>query len=555
MPFSPFNIQSQRWSFWTYLISLAVLLSGSLISYYLRNFTDSLLLYLPTSVAIVLVHWFGVRVLPFTYINSLFTLYLWGAPGGVPYLMLLATREPIIVFVSWALANKIFIGTEGLSNAKVFVQFVLLGIVIPDIVNSFYTYHYTFINKDLEKVALLWLSDFITIFSITLPLIHFFKPVRSGIAFKLVRSQKEFSGALKIGIRELIFVTGLFLTLSFFIDFGRYWFIYGIVASLVAVRNGFETVVIANSVIFLLNYILPLIDFTEIVHGTTQRLNVHMGMGTMFFVSSLVGRAISDSLNTESELTQQKKRIEESNEKLTRANIEMDRFVYSVSHDISAPLKSIMGLINLSRLEQKQGDANPYLDKIEQSARKLEDFVAEVLDHSRANRKEIQLEQLNLKATVAEIIENLKYLDKSHDMQFRVEIQEELTLLTDRFLLKVVLSNIISNAIKYQKSGNRTRPEILVEASMDSKALQISIKDNGQGISDETKPKIFDMFYRGTAQSSGSGLGLYIAREAVERLHGKISFESTYGLGSTFSISIPRSAVVDVPGIPVETLQ
>src|SRR5688572_19586809 len=98
MPFSPFNVQTQRWSPMTYLISLAVLLSGSLVSYYLRNFTDSLLLYLPTSVAIVLVHWFGVRVLPLTYINSLFTLFLWGAPGEVPYLMVLATREPVIVF-------------------------------------------------------------------------------------------------------------------------------------------------------------------------------------------------------------------------------------------------------------------------------------------------------------------------------------------------------------------------------------------------------------------------------------------------------------------------
>lgn len=535
---SPFPIQSQRWSLWTYLISCLVLISGSLISYYLRNFTDSLLLYLPTSLAIVLVHWFGLRVLPFAYLNSLFTLYLWAAPGTIGYLMALATREPVIVFVSWLFGNKILNGAKGLSSTKIFVQFVLLGFVLPDIVNSFYTYRYTFINKDLEKVALLWLSDFITIFSIALPLIHFVRPIPFGISFKLQWIQKKQNDKVGIGYRELVFVTILFLSLSFFIDFSRYWFIYGIVASLVAVRNGFETVIIANSVIFLLNYILPLVDFTEIIQGTTQRLNVHMGMGTMFFASSLIGRAISDLLNTESELIQQKKQIEESNDKLTRANREMDRFVYSVSHDISAPLKSILGLINLSRIEQK-AEVNPYLDKIELSARKLEDFVTEVLDHSRTNRKEIQLEPLNLKATIGEIVENLKYLDKTHGIQFHVNIADELNMSTDKFLLNVVISNIISNAIKYQKTGERTLPEIRIDAAVDSGKIMISVKDNGQGIPPETQPKIFDMFYRGTAQSSGSGLGLYIAKEAAERLQGTISFESAYGLGSTFTVSIP----------------
>ena len=536
--FNP-DLKSPKWPFWTWALSLLILLFGSLVSFYLRNFTDSLLLYLPTAMAIVLVHWFGLRVLPLTYINSFFTLWIWGAPGSLGYLLLLATREPVIVFASWALANHKLIRSNGLASTKSFVSFVILGVVIPDTINSFYTYQYTFINKDLEKVLLLWLSDFITIFSIALPLLHFFRPVPSEWSFRIVRNKSFNIRTPKVDVRALFVVTVLFLGLSFIMDFSRYWFVYGIVASIVAVRFGFETVIVTNAVIFLLNYILPLTEFGEIIQGTTQRLNVHLGMGTMYFVSSIIGRAVSDLLDTEAELKEQKKQIELSNEKLIRANQEMDRFVYSVSHDISAPLKSIMGLISLSRIEQKSPESSPYLDKIEISARKLEDFVAEVLDHSRASRKEISLENIPLKNKALDIIENLKYLDKNQSTQFKVAIPDALVILSDRFLIKVVLSNIISNAIKYQKKIPGHTPEINIVASGNEDVVSIKIHDNGQGIHDDNKSRIFDMFYRGTSLSSGSGLGLYIAKEAIERLNGTISFESAYGESTTFTLTIP----------------
>src|SRR5215510_1486193 len=128
------EFKNSRWSLWVWVIALVILLSASVISFYLRNFSDSLLLYLPTSIAIVLVHWLGLRVLPLTYINSYFTLWLWGAPGSFGYLLLLATREPVIIFTSWFLAHKTLQGSIGLSNTKSFVRFVLLGVVIPDLV-------------------------------------------------------------------------------------------------------------------------------------------------------------------------------------------------------------------------------------------------------------------------------------------------------------------------------------------------------------------------------------------------------------------------------------
>lgn len=529
------------WGLGTWPLLLIILISSSCFSWYLRNLTSSFLLYLPTAIAIVMIHWFGRRVLILAYINAVFTLILWDAPGGSGRILLLASREPLVIFASWLFCKSIIQNSKGLSDILSFVRFVVLGIIVPDFVNSFYTYHYTFINGNLERVALLWLSDFITIFSITIPLLHFFHPQKNGKTFKLVRldnNETHLEEGKRIGVIELIGITTFFVGLSFVIDFDKYWFLYGIVASMVAVRKGFDTVILANLIIFILNYILPLLNFGNFVHGfstSSHLLSVNVGMATMFVASAMIGRVITDLRKTESELTAQKRIIEKANQQLTLANHEMDRFVYSVSHDISAPLKSIKGLIAIGRLEN---ESFPYLNRIETSVQKLEDFVGEVLDHSRTSRKEVQYEEVNLGSLIHDITDNLKYLDNYSGIKFTIDLKCE-SLFTDRFLIKVGVGNLLSNAIKYQKKRLEAPPEIKIESWKQNNQLNIKITDNGEGIATTYKDKIFEMFYRGTTNSTGSGLGLFIAKEAVEKLNGKIEFISEYGVGSEFTIIIP----------------
>ncbi len=531
-----------KWGMATWPLLLIVLIGSSVISYYLRNFTNSYLLYLPTSIATVMVYWFGPWVLLLDFISSIFTLFLWKTPGGWDRVLLQATREPLVVFVSWFFCKNIIDHCKGFSDRLSFVSFTVLGIILPNVVNSFYTYHYSFVNGDMERVFLMWLSDFITLFSITVPLLHFFHPLPYRKIFKLKRNEgiKAQTEDGSIGTHELVAMTILFVGLSMFIDFEKYWYLYGIVATMVAVRNGFETVVLANLIIFILNYIPPLFGLANLLHSaivSSHLLSVHIGMGTMFFTSALIGRVITDLRKTESALTEQKGQIEKANQQLTLANTEMNRFVYSVSHDISAPLKSIKGLIGLVRLEKEHGDF-PYLSKFETSVQKLEDFVSELLDHSRTTRKEIQLEEVNLGHLITSITDNLKYLDRFYEIKFTFELKER-TLTTDKFLLKIVLSNLLSNAVKYQKKRNELPLEIKIKSWSQDNHWHITTIDNGEGIVASHQDKIFEMFYRGTASSTGSGLGLFIAREAAEKLQGKIDFTSEYGVGSEFTIHIP----------------
>lgn len=534
---------NSRWGIWTWPLLMIILLMSSLFSYSLKNLTSSFLLYMPTAIAIVLVHWFGLRVLPLTFLSALFTLLLWEAKGEWDWILLLATREPLVAFASWFFCKNIFYDSKGLTDTSSFVRFTILGIIVPNLFNSIYAYHYSFINGNLERVTLLWLSDFITIFSIAIPLLHYFSPQVYGKAFKINRHD-NYEGHLTkgklIGVKELLAITIVFVGLSFFMAFDRYWFLYGIVASMLAVRNGFGMVILANLIIFILNYILPLLNFGNLAFDSnisSQLLSVHLGMGTMFFASALIGRVITDLRKTESELIKQKIQIEKTNQQLISTNREMDRFVYSVSHDISAPLKSIKGLIAISRLE-KQDENFPYLNKIETSVQKLEDFVGEVLDHSRTGRKEVQLEEVDLKELVDNITDNHRYLESFNEIQFTIDLQNN-TLTTDRFLIKVALSNLISNAIKYQKRRTEHTPEIIIKSYSQDGLNCIKISDNGEGIAPAYQNKIFEMFYRGTTSSTGSGLGLFIAKEAAEKLQGKIEFTSEYGVGSEFTITIP----------------
>jgi two-component system, sensor histidine kinase len=532
-----------KWGIATWPVLLIILISSSFISYYLRNFTNSYLLYLPTSIAIVMTYWFGPWVLLLDFVSSIFTLVLWKAPGGWWWFFLQATREPLVVFTFWFFCKNIINNSKGFSDRLSFVRFAVLGIMLPDTINSFYTYHYSFVNGDLERVFLLWLSDFITIFLITIPLLHFFHPEQYGKIFKLKRNdsiQAHLNKDELIGVKELVAMTILFVALNVFIDFEKYWYLYGIVATMVAARNGFETVVLANLIIFVLNYIPPLFGLANLLHSpivSSHLLSVHIGMGTMFFTSTLIGRVITDLRKTETALTEQKGQIEKTNQQLTLANREMDRFVYSVSHDISAPLKSIKGLIGLVRLE-KEDETFPYISQIETSVQKLENFVSEVLDHSRTTRKEVQLEEIDLRHLINDITDNLKYLERFDEIKFTFELNA-LSLYTDKFLIKTVLSNLLSNAIKYQKRRTEQPLQIKIKSWHQDSQSYITIIDNGEGIAAPYKDKIFEMFYRGTTNSTGSGLGLFIAKEAAEKMQGKIEFISEHGVGSEFTINIP----------------
>jgi signal transduction histidine kinase/ligand-binding sensor domain-containing protein len=233
--------------------------------------------------------------------------------------------------------------------------------------------------------------------------------------------------------------------------------------------------------------------------------------------------------------------VERKNAELVKVNSELDRFVYSASHDLRAPLASILGLVKLTRMDSNHENQQQYLEMVERSIHKLDGFIHDIINYSRNARTEIQASEIKFEVVVQEIIDALKYQENSPQIRKEIYVQGSGLFFSDRKRVDIILFNLISNAIKYHRL-NQEDPYIRVSVMFTTKQTIIEVSDNGLGIEQAHLENIFKMFYRADERSSGSGLGLFIARETVEKINGTLSVMSTYGKGSVFRIQIPSLA-------------
>jgi len=235
--------------------------------------------------------------------------------------------------------------------------------------------------------------------------------------------------------------------------------------------------------------------------------------------------------------------LRKQNEELIKINQELDSFVYSVSHNLRAPLMSVLGLINLVQLENKSGNRNldGYFEMMQHSIHKLDDTLKEILDYSRNARSALSITEVDIKKMILDSFERLKYMEGSENVRKAVEVSDDIRFQTDAYRLSVIINNIVSNALKY-RDAQKQDSYLVVKADLSDAGLTLTFHDNGIGISDDYLRKIFDMFFRATERSEGAGLGLYIVKETVEKLQGKIDVESSVGEGTTFKVIIPQLA-------------
>lgn len=267
---------------------------------------------------------------------------------------------------------------------------------------------------------------------------------------------------------------------------------------------------------------------------------------TINFITSLVAAClilfalITVNFHSEKALRDKEHMMVVKNEELTQLNMELDRFVYSSSHDLTAPLRSIMGLITLSNLTEDREEIKKYLAMIKDRVSELDKFIKEMSDYKKNASAPIALEDLQVKKMIHDVLETLQFYPNADKLSIDIIIEDELTINTDHTRLKVILSNIISNSFKYCDL-NKKDPFVRIMAGQKNDFLHLQIADNGLGINATALPKIFDMFYRAHEHSDGTGLGLYIVKEAVDKLGGTIAVHSNVGNGTTFNITLPTN--------------
>ncbi len=239
-------------------------------------------------------------------------------------------------------------------------------------------------------------------------------------------------------------------------------------------------------------------------------------------------------------VTQSEARVLIQNKELIKTNAELDSFVYKASHDLRSPLSSILGLAEIASKTDDIDEIRSCIRMIKDRVGAQDRFIRDIIDYARNSRQETQAEKINLKLFVLQIIETLIYNEGAKELDFIVDVPDETEIVSDPIRLSVIISNLIGNTIKYQDTNKEYR-KVKITSTKNQNSIDICIEDNGIGIGSQYHSKIFDMFFRATDRSKGSGLGLFIVKETVVKLGGSIRFTSTLGEGTTFTLNLPNS--------------
>jgi signal transduction histidine kinase len=242
--------------------------------------------------------------------------------------------------------------------------------------------------------------------------------------------------------------------------------------------------------------------------------------------------------NLELKVAERTMELEVQNNELKKVNSELDHFVYSVSHDLRAPLLSTLGLINISRQEKNEQEKARYLELMHKSIRKLDNFIIDIINLSKNARLELQSEAVDFEKLISSVLEEHSFAESSLKISFIVQVNQKNCFYTDVKRLTIVLNNLISNAVRYS-NPYQDQCYVKIVVSTDKECARIEVADNGIGIAQEHIAKVFNMFYRASEHKSGSGLGLYIVKETLHKLKGTVHIDSTLEMGTTFIITIP----------------
>lgn len=226
---------------------------------------------------------------------------------------------------------------------------------------------------------------------------------------------------------------------------------------------------------------------------------------------------------------------------LVKAKSAIEQFIYSCSHTMRGPLKSITGLVYLLMNTEESAEFNPkhYLQSIEKTVSKMETVLNDLEQFLTNSKQDMVTHPIDAKEFVTEVLQEFQGALEEKKIKTVIASNQLESLYTDHNRFRIVLNHLISNAIAYQDYQKEER-EIRISIRVNSSMCNLQVRDNGIGMLDNVRSNIFQLFYRGSERSSGTGVGLYITKEILNKMGGSITVRSKPGKGSIFSFSIPN---------------
>lgn len=279
-------------------------------------------------------------------------------------------------------------------------------------------------------------------------------------------------------------------------------------------------------------------DFSNALGEGTRSIKNYLLLINIFLTLIIIGSVSTYYALMINKLKSAKIESDEKNKNLMIANKELDKFVYSASHDLRAPISSLKGLIEVMKLEDDIHQVKDYLNLMDESLNKQDQFIKDIIDYSRNKKQKTTITLVSLSKIIEEAISQNQYAKQSNQITITRELAIN-ELYSNELKLKIIINNLLSNAFKYadQKKENQF---ISIKAFSEGDYYKIEIEDNGLGINEKYHDKIFEMFFVTTNDNNGSGLGLYIVKEAIENLNGLITVDSKINTGSKFTITLPK---------------
>ncbi len=278
-------------------------------------------------------------------------------------------------------------------------------------------------------------------------------------------------------------------------------------------------------------------EFSQVLGDTARKITRYLLWANILCIMVIIGNISLYVVVTIRRLGRSYHVLQATNKEIVETNKELDTLVYSVSHDLRSPITSILGLIHISKEEQDIEGLREYIGLIETTIQQQDIFILEIIDFFRSKRTSLNCTKFSLAALIDTVVASNKFSSISKQPVITLQLSLD-HVHTDELRVKMILNNLVSNAIKYG-DDNKSEKTVFIKTYNRHGEIVIEVTDNGIGIDEKHIGKIFNMFFVTAHTQKGSGLGLYILKQNVQKLKGRVQVQSVIGSGTTFTVHLP----------------